>query len=334
MTEFLDACYQAIRVQGEAIRETLESTECVIEGLSLSESDIILTGCGDSYAVAHYGQWVFRRAGCQAVALSPTEVPRVYIDPDTVIIGITASGRSLATIAALKHARNRGARTVVLTDDRRGRASENADEVWVTRALVESYNISPSSPTTSAMAYLFKIGNTCSNTTLVPEQEDLSRLREIGDAMIDWAEAEGKRIAEMLIRDRPLYLVSDGPNYVAAQLGQMKFNEYSLLHSMVALREEFCHHWNLNLDEGDQVVLITDDPVTDDDLRYLRVLKDTLKMSVYHSHADEKLGLGSDLGQAIVNTITLQMAAYYTVLRYSPEKTGWRQPNANAFKIY
>lgn len=334
MTEFLDACYGAIRVQGEALRETIDSVVSIDGNDILPERDVILTGCGDSYAVAHYGQWVFRRGGIQAIALSPTEIPRVCIDDNSVVIGITASGRSLATITALKYAKGNGAHTVVLTDDQNGEACKNADEVWVTRALVSSYNISPSSPTTSAMVYLLKVGNMCSNKDLLDEMSDLSRLRELGGVLIDWAEREGKNIAGMLTCDRPLYLVSDGPNHVAAQIGQMKYNEYSLSHNIVALREEFCHHWNLNLNEGDQVVLITDSPMNREDLQYLRVLRETLDLEAYHLHVDKRLDLKTDLGQAIANTIALQMAAYYTVLRYNPEKTGWKQPNANAFKIY
>ncbi len=42
----------------------------------------------------------------------------------------------------------------------------------------------------------------------------------------------------------------------------------------------------------------------------------------------------SALGQVIPNSIALQMAALYNVVRYDSDKAGWKRPNVDVFRIY
>ena len=114
----------------------------------------------------------------------------------------------------------------------------------------------------------------------------------------------------------------------------MKFNEYSIVKGIAALWEDFRHHNVLSINDGDGAVLISDSPVSDVDKRYFKTLKETLNMDAYHLYIDENLKLQSALGQAIPNSIAVQLAAYYNVMKYDSEKTYWKKPNVNAFKIY
>jgi fructoselysine-6-P-deglycase FrlB-like protein len=151
--------------------------------------------------------------------------------------------------------------------------------------------------------------------------------------MISWAESVGKEIVHVVNRQKPLFLIADGPNYVAAQIGAMKFNEFSLIKGVSAIREEFQHHHVLSINDDDRAILITDDGELNDE-KYLEVLTDALKMQVFHLHTPEQLNLISPLGQAIANTIALQMGSYYTVLKLNPEKQRFKLPHAEAFRIY
>lgn len=334
MTEFLDACYQAIRKQETSFSETLTYMERKEFKLKLRDKRIVLVGAGDSYAVAKYGEWAFREIGYNVMALSAPEICRVPVYEEHVVIGVTASGRSLSTIAALEHARTEGAHTVILTDNADGSAAKKVDEIWTTKSGVDSYDISPSAPTTAAMVFLLKLVVIEQAVPRTRIHQDIHKLERIGKDMVDWAEVVGKEIADLVDLHKPLYFVSDGPNHVAAQLGQMKFNEYSLVKTMVGIREDYTHHWNLSLNPEDRVVLISDSPTTPEDSVYLKVLSKTLRMKTYHLFTSEDLYLESALGQAIANTIALQMAAYYTVLKYDSQKDKWKEPNASAFKIY
>ncbi len=325
--------YSSIKLQAEAIPATLRGVKRQ-DGHLVKGKRLIFTGCGDSYAVADYGKWAFMPLGFESISLSPSELHRVPLDENTVVIGITASGRSIETIAALEHAQNNDAATVVLTDDKDGKASDYAEYIWETKSGVSTYNTSPSSPTTSAMAYLLKLAALHQAMPRSRIHQDSVRLEKAGDKMIDWAEKTGKGIANLLKPGDLVYLVSEGENYVAAQLGMMKLNEYSILKGTSALREEFRHHYNLSVKDNDPVILISDFPTGDNDETYMKVLTDTLKLRSYHLYCPKDLYLESSLGQAIANTIVLQMAAYYVAISYDSKKEWFKLPHAEAFKIY
>jgi len=252
------------------------------------------------------------------------------------VIGISASGRSLATIDALNYAKSERATTVALTDNPEGKVSQVVDHLWVTHSGVDSYNISPSSPTTTAMVYLLKMAMMIKSMPHSKMHEDSVRLgwERMSEDMVSWAEAVGKEIVQIMNPQKPLFLISDGPNYVAAQIGAMKFNEFSLIKGISAIREEFQHHHVLSINNDDRGVLITDSPTELDDEKYFNILTETLKMQVYHLHTPESIQLVSPLGQAIANTIALQMASYHTILKFNPEKQRFKLPHAEAFRIY
>jgi hypothetical protein len=151
--------------------------------------------------------------------------------------------------------------------------------------------------------------------------------------MIDWAEHEGKIIGKLVTPGPPLYMISDGPNHVATQIGMMKFNEFAVVKGFAALREDFCHHQNLSIEDGDQAIVVTGKR-DDDDERYMNVLTDVLNMQAYHLHVPESLGLKTALAQTIPNTIALQMGSHFAVRRYKPDMEWFRMPHAKAFKIY
>jgi hypothetical protein len=183
------------------------------------------------------------------------------------------------------------------------------------------------------MAYLLAVSSKLGKSESRLEQ-DIEQLKSIGKEMVTWAEQEGTAISQLTTPNIPIYLISEGPNHIAAQIGMMKFDEYSILKGIAAIREEFRHHYNISINDNDSAVLVTASPVDSADDVYMRVLRDSLKMRAYHLHVPEKLGLKLPLVQAIPNAIALQMAAYHTVLKFNPGKKSFKMPHAEAFKIY
>jgi fructoselysine-6-P-deglycase FrlB-like protein len=152
--------------------------------------------------------------------------------------------------------------------------------------------------------------------------------------MLAWAESTGKDIAKLTSPNVPIYLISEGPNHVAAQIGMMKFNEFSILKGIAVIREEFRHHYNLSVNDDDLAVLISNNPPEPSDEIYMRGLTDGLKMKSYNLYTNEDLKIELPLVQAIPNMIALQMASYYTVLKFDPNKDWFKKPNVDAFTIY
>ncbi|MFX1266017.1 MAG: hypothetical protein ACFFH0_11595, partial [Promethearchaeota archaeon] len=190
------------------------------------------------------------------------------------------------------------------------------------------------SVTTTAMVYLLKLAVRLQDGLDSKISRDLRQLKHVGENMVDWAEEVGKAISEIVPPEGPLYTISDGSNHVAAQIGMMKFNEYSVVHSFAALREDFRHHHVLSINEGDSAVLVSDSPTNDDDALFFRALVDNLRMRAYHLYSSEDLNLESPLGQTVANSIAFQMAAFHHVMKYDSEKPDWKKPNVNAFDIY
>ncbi|MHA2374147.1 MAG: SIS domain-containing protein [Candidatus Thorarchaeota archaeon] len=334
MTEFLDACYDAIRLQTKAIPDTIRSvSRNMVESIQ-NKGLVVFVGAGDSYAVSEYGKWAFLKSSVNAVSLSALELNRIPLDVNIAVVGITASGRSLATVGALERAKSEGAVTIALTDNPDGKAALIADEVWLTQSGVNSYDISPAATTTAAMVFLLKLASLIHTEPRNNIDQDSSKLKGISKQILEWAEPVGMEIADLADLDKLLYLISDGPNYVAAQIGMMKFNEYSLVRGIAALKEEYQHHWNLSLEKDDRAVLICDSPVSSYDSDFVSSLTKKMKMQAYRLFTPESMNLITPLGQAIPNSIALQLAAYYSVKKHDPSKEAWKKPNVDAFKIY
>ncbi|MBD3407500.1 MAG: SIS domain-containing protein [Candidatus Lokiarchaeota archaeon] len=332
MTDFLKKTYKIMEIQGKAIIATLESTTLQQPEALLNRQQIILTGCGDSYAVANFGRWIFLNIGIPSVCISPTEIEQIPINSDFTIIGVTASGRSRTTVKALRHAQEREAYTIALTDNPNGEIHELAHELWLTESGVTTYDIVPTAPTTTAMGYLLKIAEILGNDESI--SKDCKHLSKVMENAIQWAKKWGEEFSEKLIPDGTLYLISEGPNFVAADLGMMKFNEYAVMKSQTVLREEFRHHGNLPTKDNDTVMLITDSPMTDADERYIQVISETLRLNATILCTPSYLDIRTRFAQTILNTIALQYAAYHNVLKYHPEMEWFRLPNAKAFRIY
>ncbi len=334
MTRFLEDCRAGIMAQVEGIPATLKSVDPLQSDALTSVRRLVFTGCGDSFAVADYARWLFLACGLNATYITPPALPVLPLDEDSLVVGITASGRSLATVDALDHASREGAQTVVLTDNPNGPAVKHAETVWLTRSNAPSYDISPASPTTCAMAFLLGLAAFLDTPVSMGIRHDLPLLVKTAPETVRLAQSVGLETASWLDVTHPIYLISEGPCHVAAQIGMMKFNEYSVTRGVAAVREEFRHHWALSVGAGDNALLIVGEEANDTDMRYVEVLRTHLGMRGTTVSPPASLNLHSLFSRVIPLVIALQLAAYQTTSRFAPSTKGFRMPHAGAFKIY
>ncbi|MCF2137323.1 MAG: SIS domain-containing protein [Candidatus Thorarchaeota archaeon] len=331
VSNFVEQCGRALHLQERTIPKALAGGSETETDIIQDKRLIVLTGCGDSYAVAEYGAWALLQEGFNALAMPAPDVRRIHLDERCLVIGITASGRSLATIDAVKVAAHQGAHILALTDNGQGEINNVVEDRWLTETGVETYDIIPTAPTTAAMAFLLGVAGQLKSERY--ERDLQSVKREMG-VIFHAAEGEGRVISELISTEQKAYFISEGPNFVAAQLGMMKMNETSLTQGIAVQREEFQHYGSLPTQEGDLAVLIADTPTTERDIAFVRVLWERLGLRSYHLHAPSTPTIETPLAQALVNTITLQFAVYHALRRYAPEKEWFRLPHARAFKIY
>lgn len=329
-TDFLSSCYKTMIQQEQSIPRTLKNVPEGQENILRNADRVILTGAGDSLAVAEYGALLLQELGIHAIALTPTVVNRLPISTGDLLVGITASGRSLSTIDALQHARKERATSVVLTDNPDGNAANLAETVWTTVSGADTYDIIPTAPTTTAMAFLLGLVSRLDDRL----DREIEKLLDGLSSIMDWAESRGEEIAGRINLDGVVCFLSEGENLVAAHIGVMKLNESALVRGVLVLREEFEHHGNLPAREEDFVILISDTPNNERDFQYMEVLTEQIELQAYNLHLPERYQIAEPAVQALGNTIAMQMMGYYLILEHNPSMEWFRMPNAKAFRIY
>jgi DNA-binding MurR/RpiR family transcriptional regulator len=92
---------------------------------------VFLTGSGDSYCAALFGQWVMKERG-QVFGLPPLEASQAakHFQPGDTLTGISVSGRTARVLEAAKRALAAGAQVVAVTDDLQSPLAELASSVW------------------------------------------------------------------------------------------------------------------------------------------------------------------------------------------------------------
>jgi fructoselysine-6-P-deglycase FrlB-like protein len=92
---------------------------------------IVLTGSGDSYCVALFGQWVMRERG-RISALPTLEASQAaqHLQPGDTLICISVSGRTARVLEAANRALAAGAQVVAVTDNLQSPLAELASSVW------------------------------------------------------------------------------------------------------------------------------------------------------------------------------------------------------------
>jgi glutamine---fructose-6-phosphate transaminase (isomerizing) len=136
--------------QPDAVKETLGDRvrhgRLVLESLGLSDQElrdlrrIVIPACGTAYHSAVIGRYMIEewsRVPVEPDIASEWRYRNPVLTPDTLVIGITQSGETADTIAAIQHAREKGARTIAITNMMGSQITREVDSVLYTRAGLE-----------------------------------------------------------------------------------------------------------------------------------------------------------------------------------------------------
>ena len=133
----IDDMLNEISNQGPAIPAVMESVQPQLEALDpalfTTASHIYTTGCGDSYFAGLAARLAFARyAGVPTEALEALEFGRYaaeFLPPDSLVFGISNSGKATRSVEALVNARLGGAHTVAITGNPAGWLAQEADTI-------------------------------------------------------------------------------------------------------------------------------------------------------------------------------------------------------------
>jgi glutamine---fructose-6-phosphate transaminase (isomerizing) len=135
-----------IHEQGTAVAETLShwrasGLDSVVPNLNVRElRRLVIVGCGTSYHAGLAGRMAIERWARIPVEVDVASEFRYrepIVGPDTLVLGITQSGETADTLAAMRLARAKGATVLAITNAPGSQATRDADGVLFTRAGLE-----------------------------------------------------------------------------------------------------------------------------------------------------------------------------------------------------
>jgi glutamine---fructose-6-phosphate transaminase (isomerizing) len=136
--------------QPDAVRETIGDRarrgRLVLDGIGLTELEIqnlrriVIVACGTAYHAGVVGRYIveeWARVPVEPDIASEWRYRNPVLSKDTLVIGITQSGETADTIAAMRLAREQGARTLAITNQLGTQVTREVDAVLYTRAGLE-----------------------------------------------------------------------------------------------------------------------------------------------------------------------------------------------------
>ncbi len=335
--KFLDDCYNAIKDQPAAISRTLDPVNrpSTLNGI-INAPRIFLIGAGDSYIVSLFGSLAFTQLGLNAHAYEAVDALQIPFRKGDALIAISASGRSTQLIQAVKRALKAGIEIFGLTENPKGALSEIVDNLWLTQAHPRTFDISPSSTTTSALALLMILVDEYSRIEHSKQVEYAQILEQNAKNILKWSESWGKQTANKIKKKNVIYFLGIGPTCITAMLGMMKIHEYAVAKGIAMHMEEFAHHTKLIVNKGDPVILLP--------LKYscrgeyfemlTKDIRKILQADLFVVQQPSVDYMYYDILESIFLIFPLQFLAYYIAKTHEPPILGWRVPHATAFKIY
>src|SRR5205823_13692150 len=141
-----------IHEQADAVAETLGERVAGKQGVDLGElgaiddqvlrgvHKVVITACGTAYHAGLIGRYAIEqwaRLPVEVDVASEYRYRNPVVGPGDLVIGITQSGETADTLAAMRLARERGADVLAVTNVMGSQATRDADGVLFTRAGLE-----------------------------------------------------------------------------------------------------------------------------------------------------------------------------------------------------
>jgi len=164
-TFMLKEIYEQPDAVAETIGDRVRHGTLVLEGLGMNDEElkelqrIVLVACGTAYHACVVGRYVIEewaRVPVEFDIASEWIYRNPVIDEHTLVIGITQSGETRDTISAMQLAREKGARTVAITNMMGSQITREVDSVLYTRAGLETA-VASSKTFTAQVALLYLV---------------------------------------------------------------------------------------------------------------------------------------------------------------------------------
>jgi len=336
-----------IHEQPRAVRDTFngrmfeESAEIYFNDLQFTPeewarfSKVHIVACGTSWHAALVGKFLLEDAARIPVEVDYSSEYRYrhpIIDASTLVIGVTQSGETADTIAAMQEARAKGAKLVAICNVIGAAATRMSDGVIYTNAGPEIGVASTKAFTTQLTAfYLLSLyvrqlrGD--DKSEIRAAMHELSTIPHKIEHLLKTQEKHIEQLAHQYHRAQDFLFLGRGVHYPIALEGALKLKEISYIHAEGYPAGEMKHGPIALIDENMPVVAIaTHTPVYEKVSSNLQEVKARDgKLIVICDENDEAMKSLADDSievpwtiealQPILSVIPTQLLAYYIALR-------------------
>jgi glucosamine--fructose-6-phosphate aminotransferase (isomerizing) len=329
-----------IHEQADAVAETVADRTARADGVDLPEIDdallrsvrrIVIVACGTSYHAGLIGRYALEewaRVPVEMDVASEYRYRNPVVGAGDLVIGITQSGETADTLAAMRLARSRGATVLAVTNIMGSQATRDADAVLFTRAGLEiGVAATKTFVAQVAVMYLLALRIAELRGTLPAERlralvADLKALPHAINRLTEGSTAAVDAVAERVFdQDFFLYLGRHVGLAVCLE-GALKLKEISYVATDAYAAGEMKHGPIALLDDGTPVVVVaTDSPVLDkvvSNMQEVRVRG--ARVIAVATEGDDRVGPHADVVlpvpatdwmlQPILAVIPLQLLAY------------------------
>jgi len=329
-----------IHEQADAVAETIADRTVRPDGVDLPELDdallrdcrrIVIVACGTSYHAGLIGRYALEewaRVPVEMDVASEYRYRNPVVGPGDLVIGITQSGETADTLAAMRLARERGATVLAVTNIMGSQATRDAHGVLFTRAGLEvSVAATKTFVAQVAAMYLLALRMAELRRTLPAARRrelvgELKRLPHAITEIIEHGTEEIDRVAERVHREDFFLYLGRHVGLAVCLEGALKLKEISYISTDAYAAGEMKHGPIALLEEGTPVVVVaTGSPVLE---KVVSNMQEVRARGAYvvavateddgrvAPHADEVLTVphADWMLQPILAVIPLQLLAY------------------------
>ncbi len=257
----------------ETIGDRVRHGHLVLEGLGMTEDElrrlrrIVIVACGTAYHAGVVGRYAIEewaRVPVEPDVASEWIYRNPVLDPGTLVIGISQSGETRDTIQAMKLARERGARTVAITNMMGSQITREVDSVLYTRTGLE-VGVAASKTFTAQVVLLFLIGlklAQCRETMPANEMEFiLDETYDLPNKMRRFLDGDHpiEEIAQRFFEEPFFLYLGRHIGLPVALEGALKLKEISYIPTEAYSAGEMKHGPIALLDTGTPVVVVATD---------------------------------------------------------------------------
>jgi glucosamine--fructose-6-phosphate aminotransferase (isomerizing) len=338
-----------IHEQADAVAETIADRTARGDGVDLDEEGaldeailagvkrVVVVACGTAYHAGLIGRYAVEEWARLPVELDIASEYRYrnpVVGPGDLVIGISQSGETADTLAAMRLARERGATVLAITNTMGSQATREADGVLYTRAGLE-IGVAATKTFVCQVAVMYLLGLRLAELrgTLAPARvtelvAELKRLPHCIDELIEDCQARTDAIAETCWNAKFFLYIGRHIGLAVALEGALKLKEISYISTDAYAAGEMKHGPIALLDQDTPVVCVaTRSPVLEKLVsniqearaRGARVIAvTTAGDGIVEPHADATLTVPATdwMLQPILAVIPLQLLAYGIARRH------------------